>query len=68
MTTCEYDTGSLYDCRPACDRPATVTVEYRNGSYGPFRTGLCASHVGPMRGRVFPSALTFVIDTALVSA
>lgn len=51
---CEYDSGSMYDCRSVCGQRATHTVTYRNGSYGPFSVKVCPQHVRPMEGRAYP--------------
>lgn len=53
--TCEYDTGSMYGCKPACELPATVEFSYTVPCYGKFITRLCRHHVLPMAGRVSPS-------------
>lgn len=62
MTTtivCDYDTGSMYGCRPACSAQATHTVvQARSGGYGPFTYRVCRRHVRPMEGRLYPDRYT----------
>lgn len=54
ITACQYDSGSMYGNRPLCAQKATHIVTYRNGSGAPMRTAVCARHLGPMQGRVYP--------------
>lgn len=58
MSTCEYDSGSMFGNVPICDAPAVWMLVYRNGSYGPFTMRVCDAHALPMQGRVFPSSVT----------
>lgn len=55
---CQYDTGSMYGCQPACSAPVTVTATYQPPCYPPITMLLCARHISPMAGRVHPATLT----------
>jgi hypothetical protein len=61
MSRCQYDTGSRFGNRPACDREATGVHQYWNGSYGPFEIRLCDYHVKPTQARVYPSYLASLV-------
>lgn len=59
MATCQYDTGSMYGCEPACSKPATAVLTYGpTGMGASHRVTLCASHVSPMRARTYPYSVT----------
>ena len=51
---CEWDTGSMYGCRPACDAWPVWAVTYHNGSSGPTGADLCDRHRKPTEGRAYP--------------
>ncbi len=55
MPTCALDSGSATDCQPLCDQPATWTVTYSSGSYGPFVVPLCSGHVRRFQNQIWPS-------------
>ena len=54
MSTCTYDTGSMYGNAPACSKPATHVVTYRNGTMAALSAPVCAEHLGPMQARMYP--------------
>lgn len=56
--TCEYDTGAMYDCAPACSAPATQRLVHQVACYGYFVVDLCGRHVSSMQGRVYPDRNT----------
>lgn len=58
-TQCQYDTGSMYGCQPACSQASTGVFVYRVPCYGEFKVNLYDRHVQSMAGRVFPSRWVF---------
>jgi hypothetical protein len=56
---CDYDTGSMFGCYPACQAPAEFIVCYRSmvdSRFGPrIETAVCAQHVRAMENRVHPN-------------
>lgn len=51
--TCQYDTGSMYDCGPACSAGATHRLTV-NGYCGWYSLDLCERHVAASQGRAYP--------------
>lgn len=58
--TCEYDTGSMYGCLPACDKPSSVRLTYKSPCYPVASLELCSRHVDPMRARLYPYRIVAV--------
>lgn len=52
---CEYDSGSMYGNRPACDTFASYDVTYRNGSFSSLTIAVCTAHLPNIEARIYPS-------------
>lgn len=57
QSICEEDSGSLTDCRPVCDEPATHRVTY-DGYGGPFVSLVCERHADHAPARHYPYSVS----------
>lgn len=59
LPTCQEDSGSMTDCRPICDAPATHRVtQAASGGYGPYVSLHCKRHADGAAARHYPYSVS----------